>query len=844
VEELSLRTEFHRALDPLAPPAPWLAARVREGLRAKTYPSRPPRAWFTLTLPRMSTRLLAGVLIVALTVAAAGAFLAINNYVHRSVPVRTHPGATSRSCGQGGLFMVTKTVGWQGTTRSTDGGVTWRDVSPSNVPGWVKGGSSTCVLDADHAWVTQGVGSVPYQPDHLIVLSTRDGGQTWQQGEPIPVGALSWRTNFAVELDFVDDQRGWLLTDTGSVSTPPFLRTLYATSDGGLHWSRLISASQTDSGGLGQTAVGCAESGMTFISPDKGWLTWNCNSGPSPSQTAAPMAVTLDGGRTWATVSLHSYPTGSDWSCGANPPIFTRNQGVLQMTCGGIGHPSWTGIYRASDGGRTWALSPAPVFAQVDFIDGNTGYILQANVPCCNAGSDLYRTNDSGHSWTVVERGLFPGQDVVSYQFLEPNTGFAEISGSPAFWWTYDSGKTWSLPAPYRSIGNVVCPLPSDPGAGTAPVPVKMVSPTTGWAIGARRTTDGGSHWSNVGPRSVPDRSSGYGEFFLDGTHAWVAQAAGSSAACADQVVVLSTIDGGLTWQQASRLKIQLPKAADAMSGDWAPSLGFIDAEHGWLLVEPAVPFTVRMDLGEPMDVRRSAAALYWTSDGGHHWTLVSTQAGANSAGCKAVPPVSFSSTTTGWMQVQCVNNGSAPPVQLLVTHDGGATWAVQELAPSSCCVAPLPTFLDDQHGWLFVSGDPLLLATGDGGNTWIGRGLPPLSYYSCVGKEGPTTCSNEGIVAADFIDLSHGWAVVGKTNQTGSQFLLAVERTDDGGKTWTDLRADLPVDPSFPDPYLPPSQVSLTFVSATDGFWWSGSELFRTSDSGTTWTRVTMTSD
>ena len=42
-----------------------------------------------------------------------------------------------------------------------------------------------------------------------------------------------------------------------------------------------------------------------------------------------------------------------------------------------------------------------------------------------------------------------------------------------------------------------------------------MFTPTTGWAAGARRTTDGGADWTNVSPASVKLRSSAYAEFFL-----------------------------------------------------------------------------------------------------------------------------------------------------------------------------------------------------------------------------------------------------------------------------------------------------------------------------------------
>src|SRR4029077_20280840 len=151
---------------------------------------------------------------------------------------------------------------------------------------------------------------------------------------------------------------------------------------------------------------------------------------------------------------------------------------------------------------------------------------------------------NSGLTWTIVGKGLFKGRAVGDYQFIDAETGFADVDSSPAPWWTFDGGKTWSLPAPYRSIGDTVCPLPGDATAGGI-TPIKWVSATTGWASGMLRTTDGGGHWSKVGPALPKDASSGYAEFFLDGNRAWVARATGSSTSCADHVVIFATADGG-----------------------------------------------------------------------------------------------------------------------------------------------------------------------------------------------------------------------------------------------------------------------------------------------------------
>ena len=124
--------------------------------------------------------------------------------------------------------------------------------------------------------------------------------------------------------------------------------------------------------------------------------------------------------------------------------------------------------------------------------------------------------------------------------------------------------------------------------ATSPPTTAKMIDASTGWAYGPLRTTDGGSHWVDVSPPSIPNRTPINDQFFLDSTHAWVAETSGSSTACVDHVVTFRTADGGRTWQQAAPIPVRFADPTDYI---WAaPSSGanwfsFIDAQNGWLLV-------------------------------------------------------------------------------------------------------------------------------------------------------------------------------------------------------------------------------------------------------------------
>jgi photosystem II stability/assembly factor-like uncharacterized protein len=780
------------------------------------------RGDFDTQRPPWALALVATLLVVAIVATLLFTARALRSH---TAPARTPPPSSSGSCSPGSLHMMTATVGWQdGPARTTDGGITWQSIPLPALPDGAKGGSASCFLDADHAWVTQAAGPSQIQPDHLVIFRTADGGQTWQRGLPVPIsGVLS-----SARLGFIDSQHGWLLTDSGrsaldkthtSVVSQPLVRAIYATTDGGATWSPLVSAREADKSTLGTLALGCSITGLTFASLDRGWVTWDCNttygSFPTQQQATHEVAGTQDGGRSWQPVELPSFPSSIDWTCGAFPPVFTQSQGVLPVECSGTG---LSAVYATDDAGRSWSYLKSPFFGTPDFVDANTGWAFSR----IGAGNDLYKTTNGGRDWTLVKPGLFSGQNVDVFQFLGGGIGFLYTvimgrQGAP--WKSTDGGQTWSVSAPYRTIApNMRCDLPANPGAGPTPVPVTMQSPTTGWARGALRTTDGGTRWLNVAPPSVPDRSSGNAEFFLDATHAWIAQTAGSSNACADHIVTFGTADGGLTWQQAAPIPVQVSAATTDViwkghSTSFSPTtsrpegegpwLYFTDPRNGWLLVESGG------------DMFYAYGPLYRTTDGGLHWNQVSVDPfsalKAFEHGCEGggtQTGMSFASATTGWIvRVNCTG-----VLALSVTHDGGFTWKVQVL-PAICCVVNPPTFFDASHGMLFGDGDGVILVTSDGGSTWSTRTLPLWT-------------SQWSIDAVDFINPNEGWALVS----------ARLYRTGNGGRTWTLVNANLPP---------PPQNVqlsSLDFVDASNGFWATGSQLLKTTDGGHSWTVIQTT--
>jgi hypothetical protein len=96
--------------------------------------------------------------------------------------------------------------------------------------------------------------------------------------------------------------------------------------------------------------------------------------------------------------------------------------------------------------------------------------------------------------------------------------------------------------------------------------------------------------------------------------------------------------------------------------------------------------------------------------------------------------------------------------------------------SPAAATRRPIGTFMAGQlvtavDGWTLSGTD--LLVTHDGGRSWAVTASPAPS--------------SERMVGAAFADAMHGWVVSDRVPAAGSSGVLGVEihRTDDGGATW-----------------------------------------------------------
>ena len=312
-----------------------------------------------------------------------------------------------------------------------------------------------------------------------------------------------------------------------------------------------------------------------------------------------------------------------------------------------------------------------------------------------------------------------------------------------------------------------------------------MISPTIGWAVTSRgttqqvwRTADGGVSWSEVTPKSTFERNVyDYVYYFLDGSHAWVTESEGTAGgASSPHLVTFLTTDGGLTWQQGKPINTTLQSRVVE---------DFLNANSGWLVIS-----------ADPLAATTKWPDVYATTDGGLHWTLEVSGAGNGVAPADLSPGYaapSFVSTSTGWLTVGLYsssgNSSFFSRSLVLVTRDGGRTWQKQALPrdPPAGEVVDTPRFFGQQQGVMVIHPidmisplKPLLLSTSDGGVTWTAR---PLEW--------------EYIWSIQFVDRNHGFAVAGPGSvfqklPEGRTIPMPLYRTDDGGLTWTPVATKL----------------------------------------------------
>jgi len=344
------------------------------------------------------------------------------------------------------------------------------------------------MVDPNQGW---GIGGLAQAEDH--VFRTQTGGQTWRDVTP-PQPAPTTGDTIAALGFFADASNGWVVyAPVDSPTVPPYI-LMWFTHDGGTSWTY----------GIINTTSVSAESFspwyLDFSDSQHGWLLVLLGGGMMHAYVA--LYSTGDGGATWTDI-LDPNTANDIQSFTKTGMIFVdAKTGWLTRDAQGVDSSPHTFITR--DGGLNWTRIDLPVPA------GKTGWF--DNNSCGTYSPVAFSTQSALFTMKCLDNATYK----VEHDYLY-STG--------------DGGQTWKsffLPSPFT--------ITSPPDGG-----LFFTNVQSGLALGRwiYRTDDGGKTWS-TGKQVNWD-----GQFsFVDLNTGWAV------ATNAGQIALVSTVDGGNTWQE------------------------------------------------------------------------------------------------------------------------------------------------------------------------------------------------------------------------------------------------------------------------------------------------------
>lgn len=346
------------------------------------------------------------------------------------------------------LNMIDQQHGWafnQDQTRlyaTQNGPEHWTDVTPSILTTTTNNTITTSFfLNATHGYL-----GIVTQDNVIEMLSTQDGGKTWQTTS---FPTLTDVVNIH-QITFTDPQHGWISFNAGSYQPGQFNVLLSSTSNGGKSWQTLFDTNQSSTILPMPFSLSC---NFAFTSPLNGWATGIWLAGD------VYLYSTHDGGKTWSKANVTPIKGAADsyFTQGYGPYWQNNQSGTLFVnfdTSEGNGMPHVT-AYQTHDGGKTWILGPSSSstsyqeFVALNFINAQDGASFGFNG---QGQYVLHSTSTAGQTWHVINpTGLIQAQadyQVVSQlTFLGAQTGWVIIKDAQNnlnLFQTNDGGKSWS----------------------------------------------------------------------------------------------------------------------------------------------------------------------------------------------------------------------------------------------------------------------------------------------------------------------------------------------------------------------------------------------------------------
>ncbi len=414
--------------------------------------------------------------------------------------------------------------------------------------------------------------------DKRSLYATNDGGKTWKYvtdgsnkrhkedyGQPEYLGNEPLHTFTLYDIDFTDNQHGWIVGDLGVI-----LRTTSGLKkDGTSVWKHQRGGPRFHNSADGvllgvdfvTNKVGWAvgENG-TILHTRNGGITWEAQSNPTHLLfdvciTSNNMAFvvgdrgtilqTQDGGNNWNSQDSRTA------ECFGGTHFVTPKKGWSVAEAGVILH--------TTNGGAIWLPQKSNTtqdLLAVYFIDEETGW-------CVGSAGEIVHTSDGGLTWSRQNSGVI--MNLFDIHFTTKKEGWI-VGLFGTLLYTVDGGENWHFSTLTQQLKK---------NGYTQNVwfnAVYFITPQIGWVVGVDglvfHTDDGGETWSR---QQVNTLNFLYDVYFISKDEGWIVGKNG---------LILHTQDRGKNWRP-QRTDTQTDLTAIHMS---SPYNGLVAGQGGTIL--------------------------------------------------------------------------------------------------------------------------------------------------------------------------------------------------------------------------------------------------------------------
>src|SRR5882724_1118940 len=584
-----------------------------------------------------------------------------------------------------------------GVWRTTDAGGTWVPIFDSQPVASI-GALAVSTSNPDIIYV--GSGEADMRSDISLgngVYKSTDAGQTWSS-----LGLHDTRQIGRILID-PKDPNIVLVAALGHGFGPNTERGVFRSTDGGKSWTRVLYKDE-ETGAI-DLAFDPDNSRTVYAS------LWNVrrvawNAYPPVTGPGGGLYKSTDGGETWKQITGNHFPTGKVGRIGIDVPAGQHGKRVFALIDAG----DESGLYRSDDSGQSWTrvsvepriLSRGWYFGEVRSDPKNADIVYVSNV-------SIYQSLDGGKTFKAT-RGA-PGGDDYHSLWIDPENPQRMISGvDQGTNVTLNDGQTWS------SWYNQAT-------AQFYHVAVDNQFPY--WVYGAQQDS---------GTAAVVSRSD-YGQItFRD----WHPIGAGEAGYVLPDPLNPNFVYGGSTGGELYRFNAKTGQVQDV-----TPTPAEIGAK-----IRHRYPWTtpIAFSLQPPHALYQASQFLMRTLDGGKSWNISSPdltlRPGEKEENAKGViytiapSPIAAGTIWIGTDNglVQLTRNDSQTWTE--VSPPGLPPWSMVSLIDASPHDVATAYAAIDRHQMDDIT--PHIYRTHDFGKTWtkITNGIPAIAYVHAVRED------------------------------------------------------------------------------------------------------------